>query len=301
MRKTKLQILLSLCLTIVLHGQDAFKVIASRGNATTKDGKKALIGMKISQTDAIKLNPNDYLGLIHITTGKTLELKTAGSYYVKDLSAKVSGTTSSYSQKYAEYVMNAMSQNGGSANNAVGGVVYRATYDVALDYPANEQKVMITDRVFDIHWHKHKKISTYEIVVQNMFDEVIFKTETKDTIAKVDLSKVEIGDENRIKLKVKAKNESERVYPQDKEVNILLNESKDFMKRKEEFLSEVKEESALNNLIKAKFFESNDMYIDALKAYDKAISLEPSVSEFKKMKLDYMNSVGALSNDDDKK
>lgn len=303
----KLQFLMPICIAFMVNAQDVFKVLAAKGGSTVKSAnsaewKKTLIGMKIQQTDAIKLNANDYLGLIHIASGKTLELKTAGSYNVKDLATKVSATGSTYSQKYAEYVMNAMSNNSGGTNNSVGGVVYRDVYDVMIDLPdAKASTVVSTSKVFDVRWHKHPKITTYLVVVQNMFDEVVFTTETKDTTVKVDLTKGDLGDENRVKFKVVAKNAEERLWPGDKDVSFHIDETKGLEKRKTEFLSEVKEETALNYLIKAKFYESESMFMEAIDAYDKAIKLEPKVEEFKALKHEYLLKTGAIKKEESKK
>lgn len=300
MAKRKLHVLIGLFIGLSMYGQDVFKVMASKGNTQNKEGKKLVMGMKLSQNDIIKVNPNDYLGLIHLASGKTLELKTPGSYSIKDLSAKASHTSGSYSQKYADYVLNAMSSSGGATNNAVGGVVYRATYDVTVDFPTSDHKVLLTEKVVNLSWHKHPKITVYEIVVQNMFDEVVAKHETKDTTYKIDLTKVDLGEENQVKIKVKAKNEGERKLPQDKEINFVFTDSKELNKEKETVLSELKEETSVNYLVKAKFYESKDMFLDAVKCYDKAIALEPKVEEFKLLKKNYLTTVGAISEEESK-
>lgn len=294
----KLQILVSIGLTVMVNAQDVFKVLASKGGTTVKstssaEWKKALIGSKIQQADVIKLNANDYLGLIHITTGKTLELKAAGSYNAKDLEKKVVATGSSYSQKYAEYVMDAMANNAKGTNNSVGGVVYREIFDVVVDYPVNDQNIKLSNRVFDLKWHKTSYITVYEVTVQNMFDEVIFRGETKDTSLKIDLSNVSFSEESRIKFKIVPKNPAESRYPGAKDVTVLIDENKEYQKKKDEFLTEVKDETALNYLIKAKFYESNNMFTDAVASYDKAISLEPKIEEFKSLKEEYLQRSGA--------
>jgi hypothetical protein len=305
----KLQFLMPICIAFMVNAQDVFKVLAAKGGSTVKSAnsaewKKTLIGMKIQQADAIKLNANDYLGLIHIASGKTLELKTAGSYNVKDLATKVSATGSTYSQKYAEYVMNAMNNNSGGTNNSVGGVVYREVldnkdYSVKLNYP-KDQMIMVSSRVFDFSWSKNPKIAIYEVVVQNMFDETIYTAETKDTTVKLDLTKVDFGDESRILVKVRSKKEEEK-GASDKAVSILVDESKAFLKKKEAFLSEVSDENALNYLIKAKFYEENKMFIDAVSSYDRAIKLEPKVEEFKSLKNEYLINTGVIKKEENKK
>jgi hypothetical protein len=287
----KLQIILSIAFATTLNAQDVFKVLASKGTVTVKTGnsvewKKPFVGTKIQQTDAIKLNANDYLGLMHIASGKTLELKTAGSYNAKELANKVASTGSSYSQKYAEYVMSAMSNNGADANKNVGGVVYRGLYDIDLDYPVDQQ-VVVSSRVFEITWHKKPEMSPYKLTVQNMFDEVVFTTVTPDTTIKIDLTKVELGDDVRLKVFVEP-SEPTKIMKGKKDIGVIINESKDFAKRKQEFLSEVTDETALNYLIKAKFYESNNMFLDAVDSYNKAIKLEPNIEAFQKLKEDYL-------------
>lgn len=299
----KLQILVSIGIAFMVNAQDVFKVLASKGGSTVKSAsspewKKALVGGKIQQADIIKLNANDYLGLIHIATGKTLELKTAGSYNAKDLAKKVATTGNSYSQKYAEYVMDAMANNASGTNNSVGGVVYRdPPVDVNIDYP-KDNLVSVSSKVFDLGWHKTDYITVYEIVIQNMFDEVVLRQETKDTTARIDLSKVNLGDENRIKIKVKPKFDKEAKFKFDKEFTFVIDESKDYAKKRDEFLSEVKDETALNYLIQAKFYEDNKMFVDAVAAYDKAIKLEPKIEEFKLLKEEYLLKTGAKKKED---
>ncbi|HTF80852.1 MAG TPA: hypothetical protein VL947_03975 [Cytophagales bacterium] len=307
MMNKKLQILMPICVAVMVNAQDVFKVLAVKGGSTVKtanatEWKKTLVGAKIQQADQIKLNTNDYLGLIHIASGKTLELKSAGTYNAKELSTKVTATGSSYSQKYAEYVMDAMSNGNGGANNTVGGVVYRALeHDVELDYPGNGHQIVINNRVFDITWHRNPDVTVYEVVVQNMFDEVIHKAETTDTTLKVDLTKVNLGDENRIKFKVWPKKAAERQLQSNKEVSLIVDESKDFIKKKEEFLKEMKDETALNHFVRAKFYESENMFIDAIDSYNKAIKLEPKVEEFKVQKQQYLERTGAVKSQEAKK
>lgn len=308
MKNKKISFFVTLCLALGLNAQDVFKVLASKGTSTVKassgtEWKKALIGMKIQQSDAIKLNASDYLGLIHIASGKTLELKAAGTYSVKDLASKASGATTSYSQKYAEYVMASMSGASGGSNNSVGGVVYRATdgngLDIEMDYPSSSSKGIATaSNIVDLTWKKKSNpgVSVYKVIVTDVFDVELLTLETKDTTCMIDLSKLKFSDdEKQIIVKVIAKNPSERKSPNDKLVRIVLNESKDFAKRHNDFLSEVKDETALNYLIKAKFYQDNDMFIDAVASYDKAIALEPKIDEFKRLKMEYLENMGVLA------
>ena len=54
------------------------------------------------------------------------------------------------------------------------------------------------------------------------------------------------------------------------------------------------EESALNNVIIASFFEENNLYLDALTQYEKAVNKSPEVEDYKVIYEEFMlaNGIG---------
>src|SRR5262245_35880810 len=97
--KTKafyLTLVLSLYTIFVTAQEYAFKVLVNKGKNEVKSGanwEPVKVGASLKSPDEVKVSENSYLGLVHVS-GKPLELKSAGSYKVVDLSAKVGGGTS---------------------------------------------------------------------------------------------------------------------------------------------------------------------------------------------------------------
>jgi flagellar biosynthesis/type III secretory pathway chaperone len=272
--------------TIAFAQDEMFKVLASKGGnklqtAGTADWKAVFVGKKLAKGDKITIADNGYLGLAH-KSGKTIELKKAGTYEVSKLAGEVASQNASTTTKYANYLAGEMGKTGGEdmAKNkykymAVTGSVERGQ---ALDvYVPKTLNVSALGNQVMVKWDKQDQTKTYIVNVTNLFGDEILKKETSDLFIMLDLDSKK--DKNYIvKIKSKEVPEMEKdiriTYPSNDKV-VELN------KQLSELKAQLGEENALNKIILASFYEDNKLYLEALQSYEAAVKMEPEVDDYK--------------------
>lgn len=253
-----------------------FKVLVTKGKNELKTGaawEGLKVGSSLKKADEIKVGPNSYLGLIH-SSGKPLELKDAKNYKVADLLTKVSGGPSVLN-KYTEFIISA---NTTKRNNLTAtGAVHRGPNNIRVFLPKTELAYALGDSI-TVQWEKDKGAPPYVVTFTTFFGDELFKTETTANNVTINLSDKAFANESEFQVHVfskKDRKESEQ-YPIRKvkkeeraRVKPLLND----------FLIQTKENTAINKLLLAGFFEQEKLYIDAATAFQKAVKLEPSLKE----------------------
>ncbi|MDX2191094.1 MAG: hypothetical protein SFY32_14630 [Bacteroidota bacterium] len=276
---------------------EAFKVLASRGKNTLGDGTALIAGKKLNDKDVIKVGDASYLGLIH-TTGKTVEIKEAGTYKVADLVAKAVAKNSNITKKYSEYVIGEMTKSESGdihanyqKNMKVTGSVERAISTASITLCLPKTSSVIED-INVVSWAKNPKATGYTVEVLNMFDDVILSKETTDTTFTIDFNSIKMPKDNTLMVRVK----SNADLKSDSYVIKRMIESKnpDVFSDKAMFAKEFNEESALNYMMKASFYAQNNLFVDAKKAFESAIRLEPGVVEYKSAYMNFLAKNGLL-------
>jgi len=273
---------LFLALNIAVGQDYAFRVLANKGtNSVKKNGtwEPLKTGSSIQETDAIKLGEGSYLGLLH-SSGRTLELKESGEFKVSDLLSKVSTGSSSVASKYANYVMNKMtSQEGSGHRMSVTGAVERATDNSSL-------KVFIPESV-DLYnsdavitWENIEGEPEYTVTLKNMFDEVILEKKTSEPSIKLNFDDPKIKDEILVIFNVKLTDDESVTSDEYGIKRLSKDESQEIDNILKELKAEVGDDSSLDKLIYASFYEDNDLLIDALTNYIGAMEMSPDVPDF---------------------
>jgi hypothetical protein len=274
-----------------MYGQGyTFRVLANKG---TNQIKRAGADTPIALKTGISLNTGDelivaegsYIGLMH-KTGKTLEVKTAGTLTIASLEKKIVAKNTSVSSKYAQYIAAKMSDDGTrsyASRMKATGAVSRATGSNAIDVmlPADGTINVLGDNAI-VRWNAPEDAPddiVYVVTVMNIFDDVIFEDETQKTM--VELNFEELPNETGLYIfSVKQKDNEDiasgnfgikKVTPGD------MNEVETNYKGLQE---EVGEDTPLNKLIYASFFEENGLLLDALTMYEEAIKMSPGVTDF---------------------
>jgi hypothetical protein len=265
-----------------------FKVLASSGNnMVAKESATAKLlktGYKITKEDKITLAPNSFLGLVH-KSGRTLELKTPGTYAASDLSTKMGASQSSFNQKYVDFVIGEMTKvekedanKNRHQNMGVEGKVERGEYDITL-FVDKVADALVMDTQPLIKWHALPGTKQYKVMVVDMFDEVLFSTTTADTSLLIDLNQANLKNETGYLLVVssvdKPKSTSDK-YSLKK----LDAKSATAVHKKLADITGGTEETSLSKIIQASLLEENKLYLDALKSYEQAIALQPQVKEY---------------------
>jgi hypothetical protein len=266
-----------------LFAQDyAFKVLANKGANEIKSGDSwtpLKTGSSLKATDEVKLADNAYIGLVH-STGKPMELKQAGSYKVSDLSAKVGGG-SSVLNKYTDFILSSNSAEAKKNRLSATGAVHRGeTYAIQLMLPENQHSGIYND-VAVINWEGTKVAGPYIVTLRNMFDDELAKIETPETNFQVDLTDPKFAKENAILVEVRSKSDTKQVSKQHLIKRLTQADEERVKTSLNEIIGEVAEKTALNKFILAGFYEENNLFIDAIAAYEDAIKLAPDVPSYK--------------------
>ena len=288
--KTSLFTLVGLSMSIYTMAQtEVFKVLASRGKNTLADGTAIFAGKKLGANDVIKISESSYLGLIH-NSGKTIEVKEAGTYKVADLASKAIAKNSSITKKYSDYVIGELTKAESGdihanyqKNMKVTGSVERAVSSASIAMCLPKTSALI-ESVNTVTWMKNTKATSYTVEVLNMFDDVILTKETTDTSFTFDVNTIKMPKDNTLMVRIKSNGD----LKSESYVLKTLQPAKyqEVFADKDMLAKEFGEESALNYMMKASFYAQNNLFVDAKRSFESAIRLEPQVVEYKSA---YMN------------
>ncbi len=283
MKKIKITLLVSTLISSVAFGQDyAFKVLANKGSNEVKigaDWHPLKTGASLKKDDELKLSENAYIGLVS-TLGKPLELKQAGSYKVSDLEKRV-GTGSGVLNKYTDFILSSNSPEAKKNRLSATGAVDRGeNYAIKLMLPEN-QHAGIYNNIATVSWDGSKVPGPYTITLRNMFDDELMKFDIPESSFQIDLNDPKYAKENAILVEVRSKADPKLVSKQHLIKKLAPAELAGVKKSIGEISTDVSEQTALNKLILAGFYEQNNLLIDAITAYEEAIKLAPDVPTYK--------------------
>jgi hypothetical protein len=279
---TLLLVVLIFTSSLAIAQDYAFKVLANKGSNQLKTGADWIplkTGASLKSGDELKLNENSYIGLVH-STGKPMELKLAGSYKVSDLASKV-GSGTGVLNKYTDFILSSNSAEAKKNRLSATGAVDRGeNYAIKLMLPEN-QYAGIYNNVATVSWDGSKIAGPYTVTLRNMFDDELAKFDIPETSFQIDMTDPKYVKENAILVEVKSKSDPKLVSKQHLIKRLAPAEQAGVKKSLSEISSEVAEQTALNKLILAGFYEEKNLLIDAISAYEEAIKLAPDVPTFK--------------------
>jgi len=286
MKKSKLALvtIASLLMSVTVFGQNTgvFKVFANKGQAEVKTGETRQpikTGASLKENDVIVLGENSYVALVHSSSGSPKELKQAGSYAVKDLTAGIK-TGASVMSKYTEFILSSNSAEAKRNRLSATGAVHRGLDDIKVFLPEQPYTKVYNNSAV-IKWEtKSGQGAPYVVRMENMFGDLLMEQETSTQQIVLDLSNPKLASEQDVMVKVRSKSEarsSSREY--------IIHKMKDATQvqkiRSELSEFDLSEENALNKFILAGFYEEHKLFIDAIAAYEDAIRLAPDVDSYK--------------------
>lgn len=261
-----------------------FKVLANKGTNEVKAGdswQPLRTGASLKETDEIKLGENSYVGLIH-KSGKPKELKKAGPYKVQDLASSMTGGASVLN-KYADFILSSNSAEAKKNRLSATGAVHRAgsMEDIIVFLPENQHS-SIYNSVAIVNWEsKSGNRGPFVVTVQNMFGDDMIVKETPEMTYTLDLNDPKLANEQHFLIQVRNKADMKLVSAQHLIKKIQTAEQQKIKTLLAEFVGEMNEETALNKFIMAGFYEDNQLFIDAITAYEEAIKMAPDVDTYK--------------------
>lgn len=276
-----------------------FRVLANKGENQVKRATGNTEGLKTGATlktgDQIIASNGAYIGLMH-KTGKTLEIRQSGVIKVNDLEKKVASIKTSVTSRYAQYVMNKINEEeGGVRKNyrtsmaATGAVTRALENQISLAMPRNDNKVNVYNPEVIIRWGELKDAEGYVVSVKNIFNEELFKTETDKTMISLNLDDESMANESSLYIvKVTKKGDDEVVSREVAIQRTTLEDNPDLKTELESLKAEVDPESAMGKVIMATFYDENGLVLDALTSYEKLVSENPEVQDFKDLYTEFL-------------
>ncbi|WP_339789872.1 MAG: hypothetical protein ACMVP2_06340 [Imperialibacter sp.] len=298
---TFLVLLTFLSSSVLAQGYE-FRVLANKGeNQVKKAGASQAETLKTGATlakgDQIIAANGAYIGLVH-SSGKTTEIRTPGTVKIDDLSAKISATSSTTASRYANYIAAKMNESDGGGNyrsnmKATGAVERALTSAINVMLPNSVD--FYGDNAI-VRWKAvGEGNATYIVTVKNIFDEEVAKIETDQTAYELDFTNPKLAQERLVILNVKVKGD-EDMKSSDYGIKRLSNtESAKVNENIKGLKSEVNEETPLNKIIYASFFEENNLVLDALTKYEEAIEMSPEVQDFQDMYQSFLVKNGLVA------
>ncbi len=290
MKTSSIALLVFLSASVVQAQDYAFKVLANKGMNEVRSGDEwhpIKTGATLKKDDELKLSPNSYMGLVH-ATGKPLEVKDPGNHKVSDLEAKVKGGGTTVLTKYTDFILSSNSAEAKKNRLSATGAVDRGeNASIQLLLPQNQHSG-IYNTVAIISWAGTDVAGPYIAMVRNMFDDELAQIETPETSIQIDLTDPRFAKENALLIEVRSKNDPSQVSKQHLIKKLAPAEQENVKKSLGEIMSEVQEQTALNKFILAGFYEENNLFIDAISAYEEAIKLAPEVNSYKEAYDDFL-------------
>lgn len=285
MRQYKLISLLALF--FMASGQTSmaqFKVLASSGTSKI-NATPAKVGIPVSATDNISVSAQSYISLLHTKSGGTVEISKAGTYQAatleKELLKKASSSTS---QRYANYIIGELTKAGDQDihknpykySNVTGSVERGETGDILVLMPKTAPAL---ESEYLIQWNSLPGSTGYILEIRNDFDDLAKVIETKDTFALVNLNIPELEGFDIAKMQIISANDkgATSIF-----FALTKPEEESFTKIQKEFksLNLSDNPNAGEKLEAAQFFEDRNYIADAIKAYQEAITSDPSFEPF---------------------
>ena len=264
--------------TLFGQGDYAFKVLANKGTNEVKSGNTWVAvktGAALKKDDELKLAENSYVGLVS-AHGKPLELKASGNYKVAELLNQVA-TGTSVLNKYTDFILSSNSAEAKKNRLSATGAVHRGL-DMKLFLPENNNADVFNNVVI-LNWEA--KHGPYIVTLKNMFDEQLGLIETPETSTQVDLSAKEYANESAILIEVMSKGDGKLKSLQHLVKRMNPAQTEKIKKELNDEMGGMTEETALNKLLLASFYEQHKLFIDAVTAYQQAIKLAPDVPSYK--------------------
>ena len=287
------------------HAQDFdFKVMANRGqNKLQRSESTNLIalktGSKINSGDLLIASQGAYIGLMH-NSGKTLEIKEAGTYSVPMLRRKLGGGTASISQRYMNFVMNKINNDDIRAERdyrkdlRATGAVERAVSSSSIRVRIRETKNAnkVYGQTTTLRWEEAPGVSIYVVTVRNIFNQQLMERETTKSELVLDFTEEVLAKERFIIFNVRSKSNEELISKDFGIQRISPNQAIEFTEQLNRLRKELGDGSALNKIVLASYFEENRLLMDALTLYEEAIGMSPEVEDFKLMYEDFLDVNG---------
>ena len=285
--KTIFAFVIAALFSFAVQAQDyAFKVTSIKGVAKA-DGKALFVGTKIQSAQTIVVQEGALVNIAH-SNGKTLNISKAGTYKVADLAKGCTAPKGSLSEKYASFVLNELTSGKSSGSNGDNksktGSVERTviigaepTSKSFVNFMANKNTKVASTQVtlkWNINESKYEEetVESYTFVVTDLMSNELLRVSTKEPMYTLDLTDEKFSSimGNALHYRVLVNGDEKQ---QSEEYLLKIIDGEEAVKIKEDMASLSGDNTALDKMILAKYFEDKGLYANAMYAYEEAVKL----------------------------
>ncbi len=282
MKKT-IYLLITLMLGFTGYSQHTFKVLACKGNNAMKSNgawNAIKAGTKLYDSNTIKVDKAGYIGLIH-KDGKTLELKTEGEFTIADLTSKLASKSSNFTSKYASFVASNMNGSETGYNHNVTGSVSRGNPQLKFKVFAEDGFVLIKDKAATVAWDAPVENKDVIIRIMNFHAQVVYEKEVSGFETSLNLTEANIKTGENYILTVFDKTNEDIMSKQIPFTLLAEDKANEVQKELTEMEATLNQESVMDQLILASFYEEKGLSVYATESLRQSIIKMPEVEDFK--------------------
>lgn len=303
MKKIGLVIIVLLSATCYTIAQDyLFKVIISKGDnsyyiSSETNWTMLKAGSRLHTGDVLKVAAKGYVALLG-SSGETMELKNEDTkeYKIDELTAQLKNTEAGLIDKYASYLVSKMAPEARESNRkAYASITGAVEREVVTIHAYLRKSSVLYDTMAFIRWKPVEDAAEYNVVVRNLYDEIILETKTRKPIISLNFSDEKLKDRDMVIISISTNGGGSSDYSITK---VTRDRPGAFVEEIGELRAALDSESAFDNLVLAEFYEQNNLLLDATTCYEKAMVIEPDVQYFKAIYREFLmrNNFGNIIN-----
>lgn len=262
-----------------------FTVTAVKGYAKL-DETALKVGAKLKNNQTLKVNADTYLCLA-TNDHQVLEITSQGTYVVKDLLSKIPARQD-LNSSYVQFVVGEITkatEDGVSAKNRFQhmnktGAIKRSlnqTVNFFLENIKTDNGHILYGHVLELAWQVKQDEGTdtirrFQISILHLNGFSVFKQVVGTTEMSIDLSNVDLKGQDGFMVQVIPLDNKGKYWGKDNVYELYINLLDE--KQKQEVSEKIsKGNTAIDRLMDARYFESEKLYPDAIRAYKEAIRL----------------------------
>ena len=278
-------ILFCVCSTELLSQSYLFKVLTLSGKvdyslSSGQPWKKVQTGESLNKDCKIRLDKNSYAALMY-TDGRTKEIQEEGVFEIKDLEQNILNSKRSVTQKFANFVAQEIITDKSEKKDMK---TFAAVVRVRPNHieSAIPYVTAFMDSIVNFSWHSYPSTGKYIIGILSSANTTIFMDIVNDSVYTLDASKLNLSNETVYKWYVFDADNPQVLSDTNSVILKSLGNKSAIIDTLEILKNEFQSnESPLSQLALGTFYERNNLNIEALREFSKAVSLAPESEEYK--------------------
>jgi hypothetical protein len=242
--------------------------------------KKVQTGESLNKDYKIRLDKNSYTALMY-NDGRTTEIQEEGVFEIKDLEQNIISSKISVTQKFANFVAQEIITDKSEKKDM-------KTFAAVVRVRPNHIESVIPcstsflDSIINFSWHSYPSTGKYIIGILSSANTTIFMDIVSDSIYTLDASKLNLTYETVYKWYVFDADNPQIISDTNSIILKSLGNKSAILDTLETLKNEFQSnETPLNQLSLGTFYERNNLNIEALIEFNKAVSLAPESEEYK--------------------